>query len=180
MSEGIVISKEYNYNLLTVGQTICVPIEVNNDSAVSASDVIVKLKKVPDGLSYSTSDLNRGEFDENINTWILGVLGEKEQGVMGNFCFVITDDSKAPFVFNFEVSLSEYCDTCKEKTQYCVKITGLTCNDLADCGLLTVAEGAYEDDVDAGNNGVAVDNFYELSDGNLYGLPAGHIKKRLI
>lgn len=178
MSESTVKTKEYKYNLLTVGQTICVPIAVNNDGGTIATGVIVKLKNIPDGVEYQSSDLSRGEFDINSKIWLVGSMNPKEQNLTGMLCFVITDDSKAPFTFNFQVSLSDYCETFNS-VEYCVSITGLTCNELASCGLISVAEGKYEDDEDAGNNGVDIDKFYELSATNLYGLPEGHIKRRI-
>ena len=123
-------TKTYEHNLIFIGQTLCVPIEnVSNDSGVTATDVIVKLDKIPDGLTYMSSNLPRGEFDENSRIWTIGSMSPGEV-LTGLLCFDVTDDSKAPYQFNFTVGLSDYCETCEEPNSYCVIVKGLTCTEL--------------------------------------------------
>lgn len=49
---------------------------------------------------------------------------------------------------------------------------------LIDNYSLAPIKGAYASDAAAGADGVAVDELYELTAGNVYGLPAGVLKKR--
>lgn len=55
---------------------------------------------------------------------------------------------------------------------------GTLAGPLALGGSFLIATGEYTDDTDAGLNGVVVGEWYELSDDNSFGLPAGTIKRR--
>jgi uncharacterized repeat protein (TIGR01451 family) len=180
MSTNVTVTKTYEHNLIFIGQVICVPIEkVTNTSGVTATDVIVKLDKIPDGLTYTSSNLPRGEFDTNSRIWTIGSMSPQEE-LTGLLCFEVTDDSKAPFQFNFTVGLSDYCETCENPNAYCVTVKGLSLQELVDAGIVTVQPGTYDDDADAALGGVAIGQFYELSATNLYGLPDGHVKRRIV
>ena len=169
-------TSNYKIDLIYTGQTICVPVdEVKNNSGVTATDVIVKLDKVPDGLSFSSTNLTKGTYDENSRIWSIGSLTPL-QVISGLFCFTVTDDSKAPFQLNFTVGLSEFCDTCDDNNKYCATVDGLTVTDLVNAGL-AIVEGVYNSDAEAIADGLAEGDYYELGTTNIYGLPPGHIKR---
>lgn len=172
-------SRNYNLGIIYTGQTICVPIDnITNNSGVTATDVIVKLKSIPDGLEYASSQLSRGTYDINSRIWTIGTMSPKET-LSGLLCFTVLDDSKEPYGFTFIVGLSEYCETCEEQNSYCVTVSGISCTDLAACGTIMI-QGIYDDDLDAAGNGVEIGEYYELSATNTLGLPDSMIKKRTV
>ena len=173
------ISKSYDVGIIFTGQTLCAPVEqVKNTSGVVAEDVIVKLVSIPEGLEYSSSQLARGTFDINSRIWTIGAMSPGES-LSGLLCFTVLDDSKAPFQFDFIVGLSDYCENCEDTRTYCVIIKDLSCTDLAQCGMLRVAEGTYDNDADAAEGGVEIGEYYELSAENTLELAEGSIKKRI-
>lgn len=172
-------SKTYDLGVIFTGQTICVPVEhIKNTSGVVATDVIVKLDKVPDGLEYASSQLARGTFDPISRIWTIGTMSPGES-LSGLLCFTVLDDSQEPFSFNFIVGLSDYCETCETPNSYCVIVKGISCIELYQCGMIRVEDGTYDDDADAAAAGIEIGEYYELSAENLYGLPEGQIKRRI-
>lgn len=172
-------NKTYSLDLLYEGLVICSPIEnVINTSGVYADDVVVKLESIPDGLTFSSSNLPKGLWDEPSLTWTIGQMAPGES-LTGMLCWTIDDTERAPYNFVFTVGLSDHCETCDPPNKFVVTIKGFSVQDLMDAGVVVIQPGGpFASDAEAAVGGVKVGEYYTLSDTNLYGLPEGHPKQR--
>ena len=154
-----------------------IPIHLNAENTLSspAEDVTVKLKEIPEGVSYVSNQLSRGEFIVSELLWNVGYVGPR-QIYDGILTFQITDPSKSSFSFDFIVG-SE-CEACDDVITYCITYTGISSTELVAAGLVVVS-GTYDDDADAALGGVDIGGYYLLSSSNTYGLPEGHPKQRV-
>lgn len=167
------------YDLIYPGLIICVPVtNVSNKSSVPTYDAIVTLHSIPEGLEFSSANVDRGTFDELSLIWNTTFLSSVDS-LNALFCFKVLDDSKAPFKFTFEASLSGECASCNG-TKYYVTVDGLTVTELVTLGSVVVAVGFYDDDAHAAANGVQIGQYYKLSATNTLGLPEGTVKMRYV
>lgn len=175
-----ITKKTYSLDLLYEGLIICSPIEnVVNTSGVYAEDVVVKLKSIPNGLSFSSKNLPKGLWDENTLTWTIGQLAPSET-LTGMLCWQIDDASTSPYTFVYTVGLSDHCEQCDPDNEFHITVKGFSVQDLIDAGVVVIQPGGpFDDDADAALGGIELGEYYLLSATNLYGLPDGHPKQRV-
>lgn len=165
-------------DLIYPGLIIELPVEGINNNGSATNDVIVQFKRVPLGLEYNGSNLERGIFEPMNLIWNIGYMAANEKNLTGAFYWKVLDDSKAPYVFELWSGLSECCDSCSD--YYKVIVDGLTLTDLINAGIVRVVDEFYDDDLDAAAGGVQIGQYYRVSSTNTLGLPEGVVKMRYV
>lgn len=121
-----------NIGLYGIGTEFCIHLDnIGNDSDENIHNVAINVK-VPSGVAYSKSNLQQGSYDPVRSTWDVGTLIKKSD-IVGTMCFTVTDDTKGPFTFTFDIGTTGGCKGCDDDAMFCVTAEGVSCKDAAKC-----------------------------------------------
>lgn len=126
-----------NIGIYGVGTEFCVHVDnIGTDGEENVHDVEISVE-VPDGVQFSKSNLQQGSYDPVTSKWNVGTI-IKGTSIVGTLCFEVTDDTKGPFTFTFNISTNTQCQGCTPDSQFCVIAEGIACTEVAKC-----ANGGY-------------------------------------
>lgn len=102
--------------------------EISNNSSETMENVIATFD-IPDGvLFHSAPLLPQGAYSNG--EWVIGDILPNSSIGQAQFCWTITDSSKAPFNFEINVAHLNGCSNCNI---LCVNVTGLSCEEVKSC-----------------------------------------------
>lgn len=116
------------------GSTVCGRMTFKNNSSTSATGVVVNVTVPPELTVNNGWFTSKGSYNGS-NEWVIGILGPQEE-VYLDVCFVLTDATALPLEVKGVISAVN-CDINESNNTYCIKIDGLTCEDVAECGFIT-------------------------------------------
>jgi len=115
-----------DYKYLSVGDTVCTPIErVFNSSIGAVSGAKIRVT-VPPGVFFKSANLSKGAYNTLENYWDLGTL-RKNQFENGNICWTVGNDCLLPYTFTFDV-FTDSGAACinNDLKSLCIKIDALS------------------------------------------------------
>lgn len=122
-------TKEISIPIIRNGGRFCFSInEISNNSSETMEDVIASFR-IPDGVEFHSAPLMpQGAYANGV--WVIGNILPNSSIGQTQFCWTITDSSKAPFEFEISVSHLNGCSNCNI---LCITVTGLACEEVKQC-----------------------------------------------
>lgn len=153
------IQREKNIGYIQVNDTYTIDIDiVTNQNQNLVGDVKVALT-IPAGVAYQSSTLDQGVYVAGPNEWQIGTVLPNTT-IEGSITFIVTDDSLNPYEHVFVLTAGSGCVACFQDDRLEVTVDGVSCSNVKDCiGSLP----AYDDDTDAGNNGLIAGDVYQTT-----------------
>lgn len=135
-------------NVISNGGTVCLSthstpivgvdpltIPIFNSGEANVTDVEVTVT-IPAGLVYDSDTASQGTFDDITNIWSVGALSTAQDELNPetlDLCFVVTDETLAPFVITWTVTCAECPDEMPEDDSAQRTIEGIICSELSEC-----------------------------------------------
>lgn len=115
--------------------------EIKNTNEDDILQQVVGTFQIPDGVEFHSAPLlSKGTYSNG--QWFIGDLLPEEEIGESQFCWKVTDDSKAPFEFDLTINHIGGCSSCHK---ICIKVQGLQCSEIKECLGIFVSEVTSDD-----------------------------------